>query len=324
MLIANPIYDSVFKYLMEDSRAAMLLLGRITGKKIISITPRPQEILITRDNPAKHSVYRMDFSAVVQTHSGKSNIIVEVQKAKRSTDILRFRRYIGKQYSNPENVIKTKNGKAGIPIISIYFLGHDLDEDIDAPVLKIARNYTDLATKKVYNVKDPFIESLTHDSYVIQITRLKKRRRNILEKVLAVFDPEYIADTEHFLNVDESNFPPKYYEIIKRLNQAAADEKMREVMHVEDEILRELISGEQAIEEKEKALKALSEKEKIIEEKDRILEDTNKMLEDTNKMLESKVKIIEKTILRLHKSGHTPEEIAQIMELTIEKIKAII
>ncbi|MBF0544849.1 MAG: hypothetical protein HQM08_10465 [Candidatus Riflebacteria bacterium] len=138
MQIANPFYDTVFKYLMEDSKAAMLLLGKIIGKKIISIKPRPQEIVIPRDTPSKHAVYRMDFSAVVKTTTGQRCVIVEVQKAKKSSDILRFRRYLGKQYANPENFQVSRKKQKGIPIISVYFLGHDL-EDIDAPVIKISR-----------------------------------------------------------------------------------------------------------------------------------------------------------------------------------------
>jgi|GEM_PF-7077631 len=41
MLIANAIYDSVFKYLMEDNPVVRLLLGAEIGKDIISLEPRP-------------------------------------------------------------------------------------------------------------------------------------------------------------------------------------------------------------------------------------------------------------------------------------------
>ncbi len=67
MLTANPIYDSVFKYLMEDNRVAKLLSGAVIGKRIITLEPCPQEVVITRDNPAKHSVFRMDFAARIKT-----------------------------------------------------------------------------------------------------------------------------------------------------------------------------------------------------------------------------------------------------------------
>ncbi|MEZ4988613.1 MAG: hypothetical protein R2795_26935 [Saprospiraceae bacterium] len=38
MEIANPIYDVVFKYLMEDNRVAKLFLSAITGLEIVSWT----------------------------------------------------------------------------------------------------------------------------------------------------------------------------------------------------------------------------------------------------------------------------------------------
>lgn len=37
MQIANPIYDAVFKYLMEDSQIAKLLISSIIGEKVLSL-----------------------------------------------------------------------------------------------------------------------------------------------------------------------------------------------------------------------------------------------------------------------------------------------
>lgn len=36
-LIANPIYDSVFKYLMEDDRVAKILLSALLKKEIVEL-----------------------------------------------------------------------------------------------------------------------------------------------------------------------------------------------------------------------------------------------------------------------------------------------
>ncbi len=43
MRIANPIYDVVFKYLMEDAKIAKLLISSIIGEEIESLDFRPQE-----------------------------------------------------------------------------------------------------------------------------------------------------------------------------------------------------------------------------------------------------------------------------------------
>ena len=43
MQIANPIYDVVFKYLMEDAKIAKLLISSIIGEEIETLDFRPQE-----------------------------------------------------------------------------------------------------------------------------------------------------------------------------------------------------------------------------------------------------------------------------------------
>ena len=43
MEIANPIYDVVFKYLMEDNDIARLIISTIIKKEIVSLEFRPQE-----------------------------------------------------------------------------------------------------------------------------------------------------------------------------------------------------------------------------------------------------------------------------------------
>jgi len=329
---------------MEDNRVAKLLLGAVIGKKIISLDPRPQEVVITRDNPAKHSVFRMDFAARIKTAQGERLVIVEVQKAKHATDIIRFRRYLGKQYANPENTESAGFTRRGTTIISIYFLGYPLNE-IDAPVLKIARTYTDLATKKVYTVKNDFIESLTHDSYIIQTSRLKRRRRTELESLLTVFDPDNIQGSEHILNVDETEFPEKYREIIRRLRKAAESEEMREIMHVEDEVFEELAAGERAAEERDQALAMLAEKEEALAEKDQALEKKEQALVEKDQVLAEKENALAdkdqalaekeqlvlqqqsqliRTIFNLFKSGQSASDISQITGLEEQVVKEIL
>lgn len=89
---------------------------------------------------------------------------------------MRFRKYLGQQYYTDRNTTtKNINGeirKSALPIVSIYFLGHRLDFET-APVIKVNRNYIDLATGEQLKNKEEFIESLSHDSYVIQIPDYK-------------------------------------------------------------------------------------------------------------------------------------------------------
>ena len=43
MEVANPIYDAVFKYLMEDDRVARTILGALLKKAVTSVEMRPHE-----------------------------------------------------------------------------------------------------------------------------------------------------------------------------------------------------------------------------------------------------------------------------------------
>ena len=43
MTIANPIYDTVFKYLMEDERIARTILSALLKENIVNVEVRPHE-----------------------------------------------------------------------------------------------------------------------------------------------------------------------------------------------------------------------------------------------------------------------------------------
>ena len=227
MHIANPIYDVVFKYLMEDAKIARLLISSIIGEEIEELDFCSQEFTSDIDknrlegNSGTLTVYRLDFNARIRTEAGLKNVMIELQKAKFATDIMRFRNYLAGQYSSHNNTqIATFNDSprgVGIPIISIYFLGHRLDHT-DSSIIGVNRTYKDLVTGEQLIVKESFIESLTHDSYIIQIPQLAKKRRNDLEKLLSIFDQSACIDeTHHILNINEADYPEKYRDLIRRL-----------------------------------------------------------------------------------------------------------
>ena len=291
MLIANPIYDVVFKYLLEDNKIAKLLIGAIIGEKIETLDFRPQEYATELDKPKKIkskklrnlspnlTVYRLDFSAKIRNADGTFRlVVVELQKAKYPTDIMRFRRYLGGQYGLKENVYRvrvpdkkdpTKYSvvKKPMPILSIYFLGHRLDLPEGHPVVKIERTYIDNTTGEPIEGKDDFIEGLTHDSYVIQIPDLPKHRRNDLEQLLSIFDQSHQTSDFHILNIEETVVPEKYRSIIRRLQSAMAVPEVRNMMNTEDEIIEELEDKEREVEEaKQEAEEAKQEAEEAKQE----------------------------------------------------------
>ena len=68
-IIANPIYDVVFKYLLEDLNIAKGLFSRIIGEEIESIEVKSQETIyeeVLIDHPGLR-LLRLDFKAVICT-----------------------------------------------------------------------------------------------------------------------------------------------------------------------------------------------------------------------------------------------------------------
>jgi len=251
MRVANPIYDVVFKYLLEDGRVARLFLSAIIGEEVLDVKLQPTEHSVELERPPL-TVYRIDFAAKIRSEAGERLVLIELQKAKYAQDILRFRRYLGHHYANRENQSQDPvTGKlVPTPIITIYFLGETLTH-VTAPVVKVNRDYIDLATGERLAEREPFIESLTHDSYVIQIPRLKERRRTELEKLLLFFDQSQVLTDRHILNIPEEEVPEQYHSLLRRLQRAIEDEKVRVAMDVEDDVLEELENKDREIEKQQ-------------------------------------------------------------------------
>jgi hypothetical protein len=323
MLIANPIYDVVFKYLMDDNKVAKLLISAIIGQEIEVLEVRPTENFVTLEYKSL-TVYRLDFCAKIKTPEGSKLVLIEIQKAKYSADIMRFRKYLGSQYSDSKNAYTVKDAKKeyikALPIISIYFLGHKL-EHTQAPVIRVQRNYVDVATGEELLKKEEFIESLTHDSYIIQIPFLKEKRRNELEMILSVFDQQnQTYDSRYFLNVNEEDLPEKYKIVVRRLQQAMAEAEMKKKMEMEDEIIEELCLLERAIQENERIIQ---ESEKIIQENEKIIQENEKIIEKNIKKIEESEKTIRENQNTILEKEKTLEEKDKSLEEKDNEIKML-
>ncbi len=319
--VANPIYDVVFKYLMEDTRIAKLLISALIELEVIEIELKPKEY--TTDLKEKNfTVYRIDFKAKIKDKNGKEHIVlIELQKAKLATDIMRFRRYLGMQYAHKDNVIKTNKGTIALPIISIYFLGYSLDNFSNTPIIKVARQYIDHATKDILKGKEHFIESLTHDSIIIQIQAIKKKRhRTKLEQVLSVFEQSDV----HEVDVNIEKYPKEFQEVIRRLTSALADPDIREVMNIEDDILEELADKERLVEKLAKQKEEI-EKEKEIEkqraEKEKQRAEAEKQRAEKEKQ-RAKAAMI-KLAKRMKKYGENINEIQKETGLSFDEIEKL-
>jgi hypothetical protein len=143
--IANPIYDSVFKYMMQNNKVCMILLSALLNRDIVEVELKNNELI--RADLKKFAVLRLDFLAKIKNPDGTFEMVsIELQKAEKSTEIVRFRRYLAKLYDseayevkNIQRVNRKKKVveiKQEIPIhiVAIYILGHPLD-DVTEPVV---------------------------------------------------------------------------------------------------------------------------------------------------------------------------------------------
>ena len=279
--IANPIYDTVFKFLMEDLDIAREFIGEIIHEEILSIQVRPQESTASverterktkpEENISFFTVYRLDFLAEIRTKEGPKKVLIELQKAKLSSDIMRFRRYLGSQYQ-----------KDHYPIIAIYILGHHFDPSLPK-VIEVSHILKDrLHNRPVEVKKNEFIESLNHDSFIIQLHGLPTEMQTRLERILSIFDAAALKIKEHIMVYDEPMSDELQKKIAARLNYAASDETVKRQMDLEEEVLMEMQDLERKIEEKEKTIQKITEeKDKTIEEKDRIIEELKQQLKKT-------------------------------------------
>ncbi|MDR1172216.1 MAG: hypothetical protein LBL24_07170, partial [Bacteroidales bacterium] len=70
-IIANPIYDTVFKKLMENQRIAVFFLSTILECPVTEVNVLPQEFTYKKetdkdDGIVPYSIFRVDFIATVR------------------------------------------------------------------------------------------------------------------------------------------------------------------------------------------------------------------------------------------------------------------
>ena len=84
---ANPIYDSIFKYLVEDKRIAKILISALLKKEVLDVEFRRHEYTNNVRNDI--SMFRIDFGARVREADGSEHLVlIELQKTWIETETL--------------------------------------------------------------------------------------------------------------------------------------------------------------------------------------------------------------------------------------------
>ena len=333
MKVANPIYDIVFKYLMEDERIARTILSALLKQEVVEVHMRNNEY---NDKLSDNlSIYRIDFGATVIDEKGqRQTILIEVQKTWVETEVLRFRKYLGFQYSHESNMTGSGRSVHALPMVAIYLLGHKVGT-IEAPVVYVNHQVYDYDGNLVVDgMNDPFVESLTHNSIIVQIPRLHGKVNNRLDKVLSIFDQSLQGEkSSHTIDIDADTYgeDADMQPIIRRLEEAAADSTVRRRMDVEDEFFSvlksrdaEIMIKDMQIAEKTVAVKEAHEKlDKIGEQLSQKEEQLSQKDQQLTQAEERANHILHKSVAAFLKKNIPIEDIATMMDLDIDVVKQI-
>ncbi len=301
VLIANPLYDTVFKFLMQNLDIAKGIISLIIDEEIDYINFGSQETYYRNDED-RVTFFRLDFVAGIrEKNGGHKKVLIELQKTNLRSDVARFRRYMAEHYKRAEDIIEANGGVLNkhVPLITIYILGFRLSQTLPA-VIKVDRKYIDVLGKREIFERNDFIECLTHNSYVIQAPALGPDMKTGLEWVLSIFQQvNFVSDDQHFVKSysydykegsDSGALPDRRLmkKILRRLQQAAADRETWETLKNEEIYYEayEMDIGCKEIELEEK-VRELLEKDKILrEEKQKLKEEKQKNLEKDEKLQE--------------------------------------
>ena len=306
--VANPIYDSVFKYIMEDERIAKTILSALLKKEVVHVTVRPHEYSnTTRDTL---SMFRIDFAATVREKEGNEIkdriVLIELQKTWLNTETLRFRQYLGAQYNNKNNIREADEKGFAYPMVAVYLLGHKVG-NIKEPIVYVNHDVFDYNGNVVAEGNaEPFVESLTHNSIIVQIPRLQGNVNNRLEKVLSVFDQTNVeGDTQQVLKIDEDKYADDndMMYVLHKLTAAAANSEMRQDMNVEDEFY-----------------KAIEDRDTAIMQRDKILKEQSEQISQQSEQLSQQSEQLKNMAKALSASGLSNDQISQMTGMSVAEV----
>ena len=279
MRIANPIYDKTFKYLMENEKIAKKVISVFLDKEVKYLKLNQQEAVVP-SNKLGLTLYRLDFTAIIVEKNGEEKkVLIELQKSKFSTNIQRFRTYLGANYIKKDEakIINNKEVYGTYPIITIYILGYNL-KDLPYMSVSVNRQIINTSTKEAVDVDSFFINQLTHESLIIQVKRLPAERKTRLEKFLTLFNQAWVAEKNYILDLEK--VPKEFEEMVKHLSKPILDEEFRILLEGEEEIDKIFDDQESAFLEKMERIQK-REKEAIKREKE-----AQEQIKKQNKIIE--------------------------------------
>jgi hypothetical protein len=155
----------------------------------------------------------------------------------------------------------------------------------------VERVYRDLVYGGVIQARSPFVEKLTHDSYVVQVGRITERYQTPLDKLLNIFEQAHFVDyNETVKQYRQQSGDKNLKEITDVLHYVGTDPGERKKLEIEQEALRSFTEAlHNGYEKRDKIIQeqaqALEEQDKVLKEQDKALEEKNKEIAELKRML---------------------------------------
>jgi len=316
MKIANPLYDKAFKYLMQNEKYAAKVLSVILDREVLSVSLSQQETTYV-DEQQKLSLFILDFKAEIRDANGEvSTVLIELQKSKFTDDIRRFRNYLGSQYLS--HASKQEDSTPPLfPIITVYILGYPLEGN-PYLAIKSGQVLTDATTNRPVDVEDHFLKYLTHESYLIQVVRLPEERRTRLERFFMLFNQAWVSGENYILDLAE--VPEEFSDVATYLSGPLQDQAFRRQLQLEDEVTHRMELWEKQLEE----ARATAKKERKEKEQAQAREEIERKQKEQAQTAAKEAQTMAHQLVRAMAQTHSPEEIAQMVQLPLRKVKEII
>ena len=326
----NPIYDSSFKFLMSDENVAKILLSTLMKRNVTQLAMASQEyvdyINSVRAEGKDYPIYRLDFKATItdtvkdadgNEETREETVLIELQKVWLQTELLRFRKYLGGQYTDPQNV--KSDGVTPRHIVAIYLLGHQIPLMTEPIAYGYGNALVDYDGRPIKMTgKSDFVDSLTHDIVIVQIPRLPQKPGNAAERLLNVFDQRFRLSSDHcVVSLPEEaawDGGSDKREIVNKLREGLLDPDMRRKLSVEQEILWEMDQRDLKIEQ----YKAEAEKNRAEAEKSKA--EAEKSKAEAEKSL-SALKLSAKALRNV---GMSAEDIAKAINVSVDTVEGLL
>ncbi len=347
IVIPNPIYDVVFKYLMEDNQSAIIVLSTLLNEKIKELDFQPISHTERVKDPKTDKMiklFHLDFTAVIEKPDGEEELImIEIQKANNPGDIFRFKRHISAnfQYKKESEIINPRTQEVEkiekpLRLIPIFILNFRIENEVNDLIIRTSREKKGVFKGKSLRKSNDFIDNLSFDIWVVQLPNLSEidekdyKNDDYKEKLymlLKLFDQDaQKTNDRHRLLIVKTLFPEFLDRIINRLKSADAENPgLEEQMNVEDEYLSELIRKNNEIsfftEKFEQEKKIRKKQDKVIREKNKKLQENKKVIEEKDRAISEKDNVIIDLVKTLKSMGKSTEEIQKLTNLSKEEIE---